>query len=126
MAYSVSRTPDYVEIRLSGATSVDELIQIAIEVLGDGSFGIEPCLVDATELEQLEIDYAAVTELFARLDGLHPRNRGSWVAIVAVQPHVFGMARMIELRSTDHARTARAFQERGEAEAWLAANRDEP
>ncbi len=124
MAYSVSRTPDYIEIRLCGVTSLEELVGIAAEVLEGGATELDPCLVDATDLESADLDYAAVTQLFERLDGLSPPNRRSWVAIVARQPHVFGMARMIELRTTDQARTARAFQERGEAEAWLAAHRD--
>jgi hypothetical protein len=120
MAYSVSQTDHFVEIRFSGETSVDELIQLVAEVLrGNPVPYPEACLVDLTALERTDIDYAAVTRILDYRESLPEPDRGSRIAVVASEPHLFGMARMVELRTTAHARTVRAFREREEAEVWL-------
>jgi len=122
MAYSVSQTDHFVEIRFTGATSVDELIQLVAELVRGNPIPYpEACLVDLTALERTDIDYAAMTRIFDYRESLPEPDRGSRIAVVASEPHLFGMARMVELRTTAHARSARAFREREEAEAWLTA-----
>lgn len=119
MAYSVSQTDQYIEVRFSGATSVEELIQLVAELIRGRTAYAPICLVDLTDLERSDIDYAAVTRIFDYRESLSEHERGSRIAIVASEPHLFGMGRMIELRTSAHARTVRAFHTAEEAKAWL-------
>lgn len=123
MAYSLTQTPGFIEIRFWGTTTLEEVIRLMDELSQrEGAETPAPFLVDLVALEQIDVDYEGVTRMFEHRDGLNPPDLGSRIAIVATAPHIFGMARMVELRNSEHASTARAFREREEAVTWLAAN----
>jgi hypothetical protein len=120
VGYSVSEADGFVEIRFTGATSLDELIQLVAELVGGDPIAHPAAfLVDLTQIEHSDIDYAALTRILDYRESLPTPDGGSRIAIVASEPHLFGMGRMVELRTSAHARTARAFHERKESEAWL-------
>ncbi len=123
VAYSIVEKEPFTEIRFSGVTSIDELIQLVSEVVQGGRVAYPRAyLVDLTGIEHTDIDYETVTQLFDYRESLTEPDRGARIAILASEPHLFGMARMVELRTSAHERTARAFHAEGreEAEAWLA------
>ena len=99
---------------------MEKLIEIPEEFVRRAAAGTaKPYLIDVLSLERLDIDYDGVSQLFAHRDGLGPSNAHGRYAIVAGEDHIFGMARMIELRMADRAGVARAFREREPALAWL-------
>lgn len=75
-------------------------------------------LVDLREVERLEVSSRGIrqlVELFAQPES----QSANKLAIVAPESHIFGMARMYEILSSDTSEQIQVFRDLRDAENWL-------
>ncbi len=75
-------------------------------------------LADMTQVERLDLSTKAVKQLVSMFEAPELQSN-SKLAIVAASDHVFGMARMYEILSSNTSEHIRVFRDMAEAEAWL-------
>lgn len=75
-------------------------------------------LADMREVERLDLSTKAVKQLVSLFEAPELQSE-SKLAIVAASDHVFGMARMYEILSSNTSEHIQVFRDMAQAEAWL-------
>jgi hypothetical protein len=116
--YSIDRQRRLILSTAEGCVTLDDLKDHQERLLADPRF--DPSfdqLIDATGITKLDISADQVRTFASR----RIFSAASRRAIVAAEPHIFGVGRMMEIYHEDAARTAAAvFYSMDDALKWLA------